>query len=75
MAIEDGYVIAACLAKYFAEPTAAFLRYEDVRKSRTAAVVRKSHEFRKQVLNPALGDKDAIAVSVAERSIGLALRI
>jgi salicylate hydroxylase len=66
MAIEDGYVIAACLKKYFADPTTAFARYEDTRRERTAAVVRKSHDFRKQAFDPALADNNAVAVSVAE---------
>jgi salicylate hydroxylase len=65
MAIEDGYVIAACLQKYFADPEKAFGRYEDIRKERSAAVVRAAHENRKQVFSPALADKEAIAVSVA----------
>ncbi|HLQ89513.1 MAG TPA: FAD-dependent monooxygenase [Xanthobacteraceae bacterium] len=67
MAIEDGYVIGACLKKHFADPATAFARYEDIRRQRTAAVVRKAHEFRKQAFNPALGDGDTIAVSVAEQ--------
>ena len=29
MAIEDAYVVAACLEKYFDDPAAAFARYED----------------------------------------------
>jgi 2-polyprenyl-6-methoxyphenol hydroxylase-like FAD-dependent oxidoreductase len=66
MAIEDGYVIAACLKKYFADSATAFARYEHIRRERTAAVVRKSHEFRKQAFNPALANKDAVAVSVAQ---------
>jgi salicylate hydroxylase len=65
MAIEDAYVIAACLKKYFADPAAAFARYEDIRRERTAVVVRKSHENRREVFSPALADKDAIAVAVA----------
>jgi hypothetical protein len=44
MAIEDAYVVAACLSKYANEPLAAFERYQDVRRDRTAAVVRKAHE-------------------------------
>jgi len=67
MAIEDGYVIAACLKRYLADPTTAFARYEDIRRERTTAVVRKSHEFRKQAFNPALADNDAVAVSVAQK--------
>lgn len=66
MAIEDGYVIAACVKKYFADPVAALARYEVIRKERTAAVVMKSHETRKQIFSPALADKDAVAVSVAQ---------
>jgi salicylate hydroxylase len=65
MAIEDGYVVAACLKKHFADPATAFARYEDIRKDRTAAVVRKSHENREQVFSPALADEHAIAASVA----------
>ena len=65
MALEDGYVVAACLQRYFTDPVKAFGRYEELRKERSAAVVRAAHENRKQVFSPALADKDAIAVSVA----------
>jgi len=67
MAIEDAYVIAACLQKYFADPAAAFARYEEIRRERTAVVVSKSHENRNDVFSPALADKDAIASEVARR--------
>ena len=66
MAIEDGYVIAACLKKYLADPASAFARYEDIRRERTAAVVRKSIENRKEAFNPMLANRDAVAVSVAQ---------
>jgi 2-polyprenyl-6-methoxyphenol hydroxylase-like FAD-dependent oxidoreductase len=66
MAIEDSYVIAACLSKYFAEPEIAFARYEDIRRERTAAVVRKSHENRKQAFNPTLANTDEVVDSVAQ---------
>jgi salicylate hydroxylase len=66
MAIEDAYVMAACLKKYFADPATAGARYEDIRRERTAAVVRKSHENRKQAFDPALVDQDEAVVSVAE---------
>jgi salicylate hydroxylase len=66
MAIEDAYVIAACLNKHFANPADAMARYEDIRRERTSAVVRKSHENRKQAFNPALSDQDEAVVSVAE---------
>ena len=64
MAIEDAYVIAACLERYFRDPATAFARYEDIRQERTAAVVRKSHENRKQAFSPALADEDEVAASV-----------
>ncbi len=65
MSIEDGYIVAACLAKYFGDPAVAFARYEDIRRERTAAVVRKSHENRRSAFSPALAEKDAVAVEVA----------
>jgi salicylate hydroxylase len=66
MAIEDAYVIAACLKKYFDDPGAALARYEDIRRERTSAVVRKSHANRRQAFNPALADQDEAVVAVAE---------
>jgi len=65
MAIEDGYIVAACLAKYFDDPAMALSRYEDIRRERTAAVVRKSHENRRSAFSPALADPNAVAVEVA----------
>jgi len=65
MAIEDGYVLAACLAKYGDEPEDAFARYEALRRERTATVVRKSHEMRGQAFSPALADPNADAAAIA----------
>ena len=65
MAIEDGYIVAACLAKYFDDPATAFARYEDIRRERTATVVRKAHENRRSAFSPALADSNAVAVEVA----------
>jgi salicylate hydroxylase len=65
MAIEDGYIVAACLQKYFDDPATAFARYEEIRRERTAAVVRKSHENRRSAFSPALADPNAVAVEVA----------
>ena len=65
MAIEDGYIVAACLDKYFADPAAAFTRYEEIRRERTATVVRKAHENRRSAFSPALEAKGAVAVEVA----------
>jgi salicylate hydroxylase len=66
MAIEDAYVIAACLAKYHDEPAKAGERYEDIRRERTAAVVRKSHANRKQAFHPELSDHDDAIRTMAE---------
>ena len=66
MAIEDAYVVAACLKRYFDDPGAALARYQDIRRERTSAVVRKSHANRRQAFNPALADQDEAVVSVAE---------
>ena len=60
MAIEDGYILAACLQKHFDDPAIALSRYEDLRRERTGLVVRRSHENRKHAFNPALADADAI---------------
>ncbi len=65
MAIEDAYVVAACLAKHAGDPERAFARYEDIRKERTSSVVRKSHENRRHVFSPALADSGALAAEVA----------
>jgi salicylate hydroxylase len=65
MAIEDAYVVAACLKQYFADPAAALARYEEIRRERTAAVVRRSHENRRQAFSPALADEGAVAEQVA----------
>jgi salicylate hydroxylase len=65
MAIEDAYVVSACIEKYFEDPVTALMRYEDIRRERTAAVVRKAHENRSQIFSPALADEGAVAISVA----------
>jgi salicylate hydroxylase len=64
MAIEDAYVVAACLAKFAGDPATAFERYEAIRRERTATVVRKSHENRAQAFSPALAERDAVAAAV-----------
>jgi salicylate hydroxylase len=66
MAIEDGYVLAACLKKYAGDHAIALSRYEEARKERTSAVVRKSLETRRQAFKHALADRDTIALSVAQ---------
>ena len=65
MAIEDAYVVAACVAHHAGEPQSALARYEDIRRDRTATVVRKAHENRRQAFSPALADDNAVAIEVA----------
>jgi salicylate hydroxylase len=65
MAIEDGYVVAGCLAKHFHDPQKAFSRYEEIRRDRTASVVRKAQENRAMAFEPRLADKDAVADAIA----------
>ncbi len=65
MSIEDGYVVAACLDKYFGDPGVAFARYEEIRRERTSMVVRKASENKASAFAPALADKDRIAEEVA----------
>ena len=65
MSIEDGYVVAACLDKYFGEPGVAFARYEEIRKDRTSMVVRKASENKASAFEPRLADKDLVADEVA----------
>jgi len=66
MSIEDGYVLAACLDKYFEAPSTAFARYEDIRRDRTATVVRKASENRESVFAPNLANKELVAEEVAK---------
>jgi salicylate hydroxylase len=65
MAIEDAYIVAACLARYADDPQRAFARYEDIRKERTSAVVRRSHDNRRHVFSPALAEAGALDIEVA----------
>ena len=65
MSIEDGYVVAACLDRYFGEPGVAFARYEEIRRERTSMVVRKASENKASAFAPNLADTDRIADEVA----------
>jgi salicylate hydroxylase len=65
MAIEDAYIVAACIEKYFDDPAKAFSRYEEIRRERTANVVRKAQENRAMAFEPRLADPDAVAEVVA----------
>jgi salicylate hydroxylase len=65
MSIEDGYVVAACLDRYFDDPKKALGRYEEIRRDRTATVVRKAHENKTSAFEPRLADKSLVAEEVA----------
>jgi salicylate hydroxylase len=65
MAIEDAYIVAACIEKYFHDPANAFARYEEIRRERTANVVRRAEENRAMAFEPRLADEDAVAEVVA----------
>jgi salicylate hydroxylase len=65
MAIEDGYILAACLQRYFRDPAQALSRYEAIRRDRTSAVVRKAQENRAMAFEPRLADKNAFAEAIA----------
>jgi len=65
MAVEDGYVLAACLDRYFDDPDVALKRYEELRRDRTASVVRKAHENRRSAFSPALDKLGTAATEVA----------
>jgi len=58
MAIEDGLVLARCIAADTADIAAAFRRFERLRAERTAAIVRGSTETAKRFHNPILADHD-----------------
>jgi salicylate hydroxylase len=55
MAIEDGMVLARCVAAY-AEIETAFARYDAARLERTAKLVRGANDAAKRFHNPALAD-------------------
>lgn len=66
MALEDGYILSACLAKYGDDHATAFARYENERRGRTAAVVEKAAENRFHAFRHKLADRDTVALSVAQ---------
>jgi salicylate hydroxylase len=65
MAIEDAYIVAACIETYFHDPAKALARYEEIRRDRTANVVRKAQENRAMAFEPRLADENAVAEVVA----------
>jgi salicylate hydroxylase len=65
MAIEDGYVLARCLAQFADDPREALMRYQQLRIDRTARVVRGSADNAARFHNPALADAQGAADYVA----------
>jgi salicylate hydroxylase len=65
MAIEDAYIVAACVERYFRDPAKTFARYEEIRRERTATVVRKAQENRAMAFEPRLADENAVAEVIA----------
>lgn len=61
MAIEDGYILARVLEKHGEAPEHALLRYEALRKERTARVVRGSAANTRRFHNPALAHAEGAA--------------
>ena len=64
MAIEDGLVLARCIAAYD-DPTTALARYDAARVERTAKLVRGANESAKRFHNPALADAAGARAYVA----------
>ncbi len=61
MAIEDAYVLAACLAKHANDHGAALARYEAGRRERTAAVVARSLQTRMKAVDRAFANAESAA--------------
>jgi len=64
MAIEDAYVLAACLARYSDDHVTAFARYETERRARTAAVVERSLATRRNAVNRAFADAGSASAHI-----------
>ena len=64
MAIEDGLVLARCIAAYD-DPATALARYDAARVERTAKLVRGANESAKRFHNPALADAAGARAYVA----------
>ncbi|GAB1576177.1 FAD-dependent monooxygenase [Bordetella petrii] len=64
MAIEDGYVLARCLAELPGAAERALVRYQELRTERTARVVRGSAENAKRFHNPELAHAAGAAAYV-----------
>jgi salicylate hydroxylase len=65
MALEDAYVLAACLKRHPQDHVAAFARYEEARRDRTAAVMRRAAQTRLLANHQAFADPKEVAAYVA----------
>lgn len=65
MAIEDGFVLGRCLAKY-ADPVSALRAFEAARISRTSKIVQGSADNAKRFHNPALASAEGAADYVSQ---------
>jgi salicylate hydroxylase len=63
MALEDCIVLARCL-EHFDDPDKALLRYEELRRQRTAEIVHQSTEQSKRIHHPILADAVAAAAYI-----------
>jgi salicylate hydroxylase len=64
MAIEDAFVLAACIGRYPGDPAAAFGAYEAERRERTAAIVRRSLATRSSAINRAFASAESAAAHI-----------
>ena len=64
MAIEDAYVLGACIAAHANDHAAAFARYEATRRGRTSAIVQRSLATRANAVNRAFADAASTAAHI-----------
>jgi salicylate hydroxylase len=61
MALEDGYLIARCVARHHGDVPHALARFESLRLERTSRIVRGSAANTKRFHNPALAHAEGAA--------------
>jgi salicylate hydroxylase len=67
MAIEDGYVLARCVAKFKDDPATALRRYEAARRERTTTIVQRSAAMAATFHNDALSSADTGASYISSQ--------
>lgn len=67
MAIEDGFVLARCIAKFADDPVVALQKYEAARRERTTDVVRRSGNMAATFHNEALNDPETGAAYISRQ--------